>query len=158
MRKNIESLMVRARLLGAEFQVDGTRVSISAPKPLPTDLMRELRARKAAVLSYLALPEEYRSVVRWASWLVEYEPQEEATVSFQEAPLRTVTFRLSEVGRYVTERLGSLSLLCICETASAEDLKPGWRVERMTELCGALAALQESLAPFGLADHEGSQQ
>ena len=157
-REDIETLLVRARLLGADLEVNGSQVMVSAPDPLPDELMRQLRARKAAVLSCLAIPEERWPVVEWARWLVEHHLQDEAKVVFKEAPLRTATLQLSEVGRYATERLGSLSLLCSWEGAGGDDLKPGWRGEQIDRICAALAALQEALGPFGIADPGGKRQ
>ena len=149
MRPEIETLVGRAQSLGATFHVEGTKVKVSAPEPLPTELMSELRVRKAALVSFLALPEVFRPTVRWATWMVEQILEDEATVRFSETALRSVALRLSDVGRYLSEVLGRLSLLRSCEGSGVE---PGWRIARMRELCDGLDALREALRPLGLAE------
>ena len=49
----IDGIVRRARALGAEFSLTGDRVTVSAPTPLPSNLMRTLRQRKSDVLAYL---------------------------------------------------------------------------------------------------------
>lgn len=150
MRPEIETLIGRAESFGATFRVDGKTIKVSAPEPLPADLMEALRARKAAVLSFLALPEEFRTTVRWGAWMAEHTPANEAAVRFNETPLRPVTLRLSNVGRYLSELLGRLSLLRSWEGSNVNDVAPGWRIERMRELCGTIEDLRKALGPFGL--------
>ena len=150
-------LLKEAEKVGLVVRTDGTKLVVSGPRSAEA-VAEQLFAHKAALLSYLELPEEWRPVVRWASWLVEHEPQDEARITFQEAPMRTVTLRLSEVGRYLTERLASLSMLWSWGAAGPKDVKPGWRAEQIKDICSAIAALREAVSPYGLADHEGHNQ
>ena len=156
MNINVETLVAQAEALGASFAVDGRRVRVSAPDPLPANLMAELKSRKAAVMSYLVLPDEFRATVRWARWLVEHQPEDRATIYFYEAPLRPVTLKISDVGRYVTRRLGSLSQLSSWEAVGSKDRRPGWRQERIGEICGGLKALKQALEPLGV-EHEETE-
>ena len=50
---SVEILIESARALGAQFTVDGQRVTVVAPSPLPGDLMAMLRDKKIEVASYL---------------------------------------------------------------------------------------------------------
>ena len=152
MKPDIETLVRRAESLGATFRVSGNRVKVSAPEPLPADLMAELKARKAAVLSHLVLPEEFHPAVHWATWLAEHILEDQATVKFNEAPSREVALRLSDVGRYLSEVLGRLSLMRSWEGWGGEEMEPGRRFERMRELCCGLEALRKALKPLGLAE------
>jgi hypothetical protein len=114
--------------------------------------MERLRAKKAAILSLYALPEEARPLVTWAVWLAERVPSDDVEIRFHETPQRPIRLSLSQVGGYVARVLGSLSLLQAWEAAAAPDRSPGWRPERIHDLCTALTALREALRPLGLAD------
>ena len=155
---DVEQLVVTARCLGATFRLDASRVKVSAPEPLPDELVAKLKAKKAAIGSYLALPEEHRPVARWAAWVAEHVPAEEVTIEYYESPLKLITLKLSESSRYVSGVLGRLSLLQTWEAAGASDLRPGWRAERIDELCGSLLALREALRPLGLAEIGANQE
>ena len=149
-------LLIQARTAGLKVHAEGTMLVVHGPRSAGS-LARRILAHKADVLSVLALPEEFRPLVNWAAWLAERVPAEDIEIRFHETPLRPVSVRLSDLGRYVTELLGSLSLLQSWEAADSPDMKPGWRKERINELCATLEALRQALHPFGLAQmREGS--
>jgi hypothetical protein len=54
-----EGLVMRARSMGADFPFDGDAVLVSAARPLPADLMAELRQHRQAIGVYLARPVAY---------------------------------------------------------------------------------------------------
>ena len=145
------TLLEEAREVGLEVRADGTKLVVRGPRSAEAVAQR-LLSHKAAVLSALALPEECRPVVEWARWIAERVPAEDVEVRFHEGPLTPVRLKLSEVGRYVSERLGNLAMLQSWEGAGTPDLKAGWRKERITDVCSALAGLRETLRPLGLAE------
>lgn len=148
-------LVRKARALGATLSTDGDRLELDVPVDFPDDLVEELRAHKASILSFLVLPEEVRPVVAWAAWLVERIPGDEVEIQFQETPHRAVRLKLSELGRYLTQLLRALALLQSWAAASSADTwpdQPGWRQQQIDELCGTLANLREALRPLGLAE------
>jgi hypothetical protein len=49
----IETLLQQVYGLGAHFKIEGERVSVLAPSPLPPDLMAQLRLRKAELRTFL---------------------------------------------------------------------------------------------------------
>ena len=49
----VEELLDEAHALGARFTLNGERVTISAPAPLPRSLMERLRQHKADVLTHI---------------------------------------------------------------------------------------------------------
>ena len=49
----VEELLNEAHALGARFTLNGERVTISAPSPLPSHLLDRLRDNKAQVVEYL---------------------------------------------------------------------------------------------------------
>lgn len=53
---NVAELVDRCQHLGAEFIVNGERVRVKAPNPLPPDLLEQLRSRKAEIRAYLERP------------------------------------------------------------------------------------------------------
>lgn len=49
----VKELLDEAQALGARFTLNGERVTISGPAPLPTRLMKRLRQHKADVLTHI---------------------------------------------------------------------------------------------------------
>ena len=60
----VSDLVERAEALGATFTLTSDSVKVNAPRPLPPDLMAELREHKAEIIGHLrqgALPIDRRS-------------------------------------------------------------------------------------------------
>ena len=61
MTADAEGLLKKARSMGAEFRFDGDVVLVSAPRPLPDELMAELRKHKTDVRALLAVMPNYQA-------------------------------------------------------------------------------------------------
>ena len=55
-----EGLLKKARSMGAEFRFDGDAVVVSAPRPLPGELMAELRQFKEDIRALLVEVADYQ--------------------------------------------------------------------------------------------------
>ena len=56
-----EGLLKKARSMGADFHFDGIAVVVSAPRPLPGELMRELREHKDDIRVLLVQVPDYQA-------------------------------------------------------------------------------------------------
>ena len=56
-----EGLLKKARSMGADFRFDGDAVVVSAPRPLPGELMAKLRQHKQDIRVLLAQVPDYQA-------------------------------------------------------------------------------------------------
>ena len=72
----VGSLIRHARSLGARFLLEGDRVKVRAPAPLPTYLRDMLRVRKSDVLEYLKRESTSESLIH-SNDITEYTKHDE---------------------------------------------------------------------------------
>lgn len=59
---NVAELLSRVHEAGGDLEPNGEMLCVQAPKPLPPELVAELRARKAELLAYLRRAEDSRAL------------------------------------------------------------------------------------------------
>ena len=139
-----KELLNKARSLGADFQVlESGGIKVQAASPLPKELMRELRDKKAAVAALLTAPggKDTEELLSWSAQAAEFGLGLPEPVQSMEAPLRPYT--TAEVGRYCHDQLKVMFMARSNRvTGGWGRFTPEWWIDMETRSLETLAAVK----------------
>ncbi|HZA24314.1 MAG TPA: hypothetical protein VFA32_17220 [Dehalococcoidia bacterium] len=146
----VHELVQQAQELGALFRVEGERVTVGGPSPLPSDLLEKLRDHKAELIEYLSAERrESRSLsdlnlLAWASELAQSGVVLTEPVTFIEAPLRPI--RTVRVSHHASIHLRTVAMARTNQITGGwgRFTREWWRGQERAAL-HALSALREAM-------------